>query len=120
MPGGTKNLGIVKAIFAGSSAPVNTVVIWYDTVNFIHKYFNGTAWVALNALSSGTISVDMFDTINGVADYVRTSLVGMEIIDVIQAQGFVDENDYSFSVDTLTLVNIPDGVTKIKVYYRIP
>ena len=89
MPGGTKNLGIVKAIFAGSSAPENTVVIWYDTVNFIHKYFNGTSWVTLTGGGGGSLP-----TINNVGDSI-SSLDGL----TWTAQGYLVDNAAALSVN---------------------
>lgn len=48
----TRNLGLVKAIFVGTTAPSNTQVLWYDTSlpAPIHKYYDTltTSWVALN------------------------------------------------------------------------
>ena len=41
---GTKNLGLVQAIYAGINPPMNTKIIWYDD-NIgvkIHKYYDVT------------------------------------------------------------------------------
>lgn len=48
----TQNLGLVKAIHSGATPPTNTAMIWYDTINFVHKYWNGAAWTLLGGLSS--------------------------------------------------------------------
>jgi len=45
MASGSKNLGLVKAIHAGNTAPANTAMIWYNTLTFRHYYHNGTIWV---------------------------------------------------------------------------
>jgi len=42
---GSKNIGLVKAIHAGNTAPANTAIIWYNTLTFRHYYHNGTTWV---------------------------------------------------------------------------
>jgi hypothetical protein len=46
---GTKNLGLVQAIYAGINPPMNTKIIWYDdNVGVkIHKYYDVTIseWV---------------------------------------------------------------------------
>lgn len=58
----TKNLGQVASLYIGSSAPVNTSLIWYDNTPSIrtHKVydFNADAWVVLdkNAISAITYS----------------------------------------------------------------
>lgn len=38
----TLNVGLVKAIFVGETAPANTVVLWYDSVNNVHKSYNSS------------------------------------------------------------------------------
>ena len=47
----TRNLGQVSAIFIGTSAPVNTTLLWYDTSlpSPIHKYYDTSIsqWVTL-------------------------------------------------------------------------
>lgn len=50
-----KNLGLVKAIFVGPSAPSNTNVIWRDTINGVHKTYNTTTalWEALGGSGGG-------------------------------------------------------------------
>lgn len=48
----TQNLGLVKAISSGTTAPTNTAMIWYDTNVFVHKYWNGAAWTILAGLSA--------------------------------------------------------------------
>ena len=53
MASGTKNLGLVKAIHAGSIAPINTYMLWYNTLTHLHYYHNGTDWVELSSGSSG-------------------------------------------------------------------
>lgn len=54
------NLGTVKAIISGTTPPVNTQLIWYDTTVNAHKAYNiGTAsWVLLG---SGGSSGSQFD-----------------------------------------------------------
>ena len=45
----TVDLGFIKAIHSGPTAPINTQMLWYDTnVNF-HKYYDtgGGSWIAL-------------------------------------------------------------------------
>lgn len=43
------DLGFIKAISSGPTAPVNTQMLWFDTNVNLHKYYDvgGTAWVAL-------------------------------------------------------------------------
>lgn len=36
----TKNLGLVKAIFKQSAAPIRTDVLWYDTSTNLMKYYD--------------------------------------------------------------------------------
>lgn len=50
-----KILGLVKAIHVGSSAPVNTDMLWRDTNVHIHKYYNtiSTSW---ESIVSGGVS----------------------------------------------------------------
>jgi len=53
MASGTKNLGLVKAIHAGNTAPANTYMIWYNTLASRHYYHNGSSWVELGTGGSG-------------------------------------------------------------------
>jgi hypothetical protein len=63
----TENLGLVKAIHIGTSAPANTNMIWYDdnTGQKIHKYYNVTsaAWLPIgNRVSRiGNIDAGWYD-----------------------------------------------------------
>jgi hypothetical protein len=45
---GTKNLGLVQAIWISSTPPTNIKMLWFDTALGIHKSYNTTtsAWVA--------------------------------------------------------------------------
>lgn len=43
----TLNLGQVQALYSGATAPTNTSLIWYDTVNLVQKFYNGTSWEVL-------------------------------------------------------------------------
>ena len=54
MPPIIKKLGFVKAIHAGPTPPVNTLMLWYDTTELgpvKHKYYDTTvgppAWLPL-------------------------------------------------------------------------
>ena len=38
----TENLGFIKAIHRGNIPPINTEMIWFDTINQIHKVYNFT------------------------------------------------------------------------------
>lgn len=58
MPPVTQNLGLVKAIFIGTSAPSNTNVLWYDDNpgEKKHKYYDtvALAWLPLASSVTGT------------------------------------------------------------------
>lgn len=47
----TRNLGLVKAIFVGTTPPANTQVLWYDTslAAPVHKYYDTltTTWISI-------------------------------------------------------------------------
>jgi hypothetical protein len=66
---GTKNLGLIQAIYAGINPPLNTKIIWYDdNVGVkLHKYYDVTIsqWVPFGG--NGTI------TINGHYVYIAFS-----------------------------------------------
>ena len=53
----TQNVGQVAALFSGTTPPINTAMLWYNTNVgiFIHYYYNTqtSAWVPLNQSSSG-------------------------------------------------------------------
>jgi hypothetical protein len=74
----TRNLGLVKAIFVGTTPPTNTQVLWYDTslAAPIHKYFDTLTemWVPLQATSTETDSyrLGMFN-VNNSTDVVFSS-----------------------------------------------
>lgn len=55
MPLESKNLGLVKAIHVGESAPSNQYMLWFDTVNEYHKYydFGLDEWLPLKSLTIG-------------------------------------------------------------------
>ena len=46
----SKNLGQVEGLYIGSSAPINTALIWYDTSSHVHKVYDTTlsAWKVLD------------------------------------------------------------------------
>lgn len=46
----TKNLGQIAAIVFRATAPTNTKLIWYDTVNLVHKVYDGNSstWVQMS------------------------------------------------------------------------
>lgn len=54
----TKNLGFVKAIHDGENPPLNKKMIWYDTVNFLPKYYDVSIgqWVPLGGSGSFTVN----------------------------------------------------------------
>jgi len=56
---GTKNLGLIRAIYAGINAPLNTQIIWYDDNigEKLHKVYdvNLSTWVPLGTLVLPTI-----------------------------------------------------------------
>lgn len=75
-----KNLGIVKAIFVGVSAPSNTDAIWRDMSLAvpIHKYYNTSTGVwepLINSvlIDNVTIKKDAFDRL-----YVVTNALGLQ------------------------------------------
>jgi len=57
---GTKNLGLIQAIHAGTSPPLNTKIIWYDDNlgQKIHKYYKVeiSQWVPFGGSGSITIN----------------------------------------------------------------
>lgn len=50
MPGQTKNIGQVAAIWIAATAPSNTKLVWYDTSSSVHRVYDTALgqWVALN------------------------------------------------------------------------
>ena len=50
MPGQTKNIGQVAAIWIAVTAPSNTKLVWYDTSSSVHRVYDTALgqWVALN------------------------------------------------------------------------
>lgn len=61
----TKNYGLIKAIHVGTTAPLNTKILWYDdnVGQKIHKYYDvvGASWVPFGG-GSGTV--------NGIYTYI--------------------------------------------------
>ena len=55
MPVTTFNLGQIKAIQVGGSAPTNTNMLWYDSG--IPKYYNGSSWASLVSGALGLAAV---------------------------------------------------------------
>jgi hypothetical protein len=106
-----KNLGLVKAIHTGTTAPDNTAMLWFDTnvgVN-IHKYYNLVSgqWVAfiINEATAplvrggdGTISISYdanhFETIGGVfkikAGVLEAAVGPFAIADITGLQSSLD------------------------------
>ena len=50
MPGQTKNIGQVAAIWIAATSPSNTKLVWYDTSSSVHRVYDTALgqWVALN------------------------------------------------------------------------
>lgn len=61
----TVNLGLVKAIHSGVSAPSNIKMIWYDETIHKHKYYNtiSSTWDLFGGIvgKKGTIDPAWFD-----------------------------------------------------------
>ncbi len=84
----TIDLGLVQAIQAGTTAPSNTKMIWYDTNigENNHKAYNTltTTWEELGATISGTVGyVPYFDTTSSLASspfWTNGSRVGLGTI----------------------------------------
>ena len=53
----TQNLGIVKAIHIGTSAPTNLQMLWYDTTVNEHKYYNVVTGIWTSLIGGGNASV---------------------------------------------------------------
>lgn len=62
MPLESKNLGLVKAIHVGATAPTNTYMLWFDTSTGVeyHKYydFGLNEWLPLKQLAIGDVVTD--------------------------------------------------------------
>lgn len=95
------NLGIVKAIHVGATAPTNLNMLWRDTVNNVHKAYN--------------ISTSTWD-----------ELVGIVLIDNVTIKRDVDGKIYvdpstipslSIADNSITLVKLAD-VASGTVFYR--
>ena len=65
---GTKNLGLVQAIQAGTTPPSNTKMLWYDTNSGVNlqKYYNliSSSWVPLTS-GSNFSNIIFVDSITG-------------------------------------------------------
>ena len=74
----TRNLGLVKAIFVGTTPPTNTQVLWYDTslATPVHKYYDTLTeqWISI-VTPPDTIDYYRLNTysVNGITDIVFSS-----------------------------------------------
>lgn len=97
-----KNLGIVKAMHVGATAPTNTQMMWYDTGANLHKYYNvgSTSWVTFAAAASALTQVLAAGNTTGgqnivisSGDRLRFSIGGFNA-DAIPAPGITANREY--------------------------
>lgn len=118
-----KNLGLVKAIHKGVTAPSNTNILWYDTTTNLIKYYDSVGlvwkWLAAEAteLPSNLLQYIIAETEIGEQNYLIPSLSNKTIIAVKMGQYFMDDTQYSFDTETFTLTDIPDGVFKVLILF---
>lgn len=130
-PPTTQNLGLVKAIFSGTTAPTNTSVIWEDTAiitGLRHKYyeFDSGTWELLSGSGSGgnaniveitsteLVALTNAETLSLTTIYIVTDApyriaVQAEAVDKLGANGTIIDLTYSgqvyYNVFSNTIVN---------------
>jgi len=97
----TTNVGLVKAIFVSTTAPSNTSVIWYDSINNIHKSYNPSTnqWEPL-------VEMVLIDN-----DTIKKDGDGKLYVDESALAGYVLANG---SVTLLKMANVATGT----IFYR--
>lgn len=111
----TENLGIVAAIHVGSTAPTNTKMIWYNTGDDLHYYYNiGTAsWELLRSTKKETYTVNVVVGLNSVAHTIGNNEFAVIFQDSNGREG------YRFNVDekTSTVLRFYSGavISSVKV-----
>lgn len=97
----TTNVGLVKAIFVGATAPSNINVIWKDTTVNLHKAYNSSTstW----DLIVGLVLIDNLT--------IKRDVDGKLYVDIAEIPALTIPNN---SLSLLKLVNVPSGT----VYYR--
>jgi len=133
----SKDLGLVKAIHSGATAPSNPEMIWYDTTASVHKYYNtATAtWSAFAAAASdlatvlgaggasGASDIDMaagqnvsFASGSFKSEISAGSLTANRSIQLPDVDGTLATTaDLSTGTDITTILAAPTGGVDIKV-----
>lgn len=97
----TTNVGLVKAIFSGETAPINTKVIWWDTVNLIHKTYNNSTlqWEPL-------VEMVLIDNVT-----IKKDVDGKLYVEATALPGYTVPNG---SITLVKMANVASGT----VFYR--
>ena len=117
-----KNLGLVKLIHVGVSAPSNTQMIWYDDnpAAKLHKFYNTItgAWETFNGILGkyGLIDISWFDVDGNLI--IPHNLGSLNVLVAISDLHYIQKTRYTIEILDINNVKIYTGDI-ITGYYSI-